>query len=240
MIGLSCWLAIIAVVDLFRARRDTASIRRRAVLSLVGAAAVLGVAASAHPRDAWGWSAWCVGALLLAGWVVGSGLPQRGRGATIAYGSLVLGTIAFGLAGTRTGELGWLDRLLSGSIIDTVDPARALAALSVVLLQISTANIAIRVLLDLVGVPAQDNEKTLRGGRILGPMERLIIVGLGLTGNLTGATIVVAAKALLRFPELRTTSPDHRAGASDVTEYFLIGSFASWIVAFGCVALASV
>jgi hypothetical protein len=71
-------------------------------------------------------------------------------------------------------------------------------------------------------------------------MERLIIVGLGLAGTLTGATIVVAAKALLRFPELRPSDPHHPAGASDVTEYFLIGSFASWIVAFGCVALASV
>ena len=36
----------------------------------------------------------------------------------------------------------------------------------------------------------------------LGPLERLFILGLGLAGNLTAAAIVVAAKGLLRFPEL--------------------------------------
>ncbi len=244
MTGLSCWLVTIALLDLFRARQDTSSPRQRTVLCGVGALAVIGLASSAHPRDGWGWTAWCLGALLLLGWVVGSGLAlsgtQRGRGAAIAYGSLAVGVVTFGLAGARTGELGWLRRLLADSAIHAVGPDRALVSVAAILLQVSTANILIRILLDLVGVPAQDNEKALRGGRVLGPMERLVIVGLGLAGSLTGATIVVAAKALLRFPELRPSHSGKDDGATDVTEYFLIGSFASWIVAFGCVALASV
>ena len=60
-------------------------------------------------------------------------------------------------------------------------------------------------------------------------VERLLILGLGIGGSLLGAAIVVAAKALLRFPELRVPragDPGY-GGASDVTEYFLVGSFAS-------------
>ena len=35
-------------------------------------------------------------------------------------------------------------------------------------------------------------------------MERVFIVGLGLAGQLTAASIVVAAKGLLRWPELQS------------------------------------
>jgi hypothetical protein len=245
--GLACWLLVVGAVDLFRARRDTASVRRLVMLSVGGGVAVIGLAASAHPSDGWGWCAWCVGAVLVVGWVIGSGLTlsgaRRARAAAyaaVAYAAFGLSLVVFGLAGARTGQFAWLDELLSRSIIATSGPERVLVALAVIVVQVSTANILIRMLLDLVGVPAQDNEKALRGGRVLGPMERLVIVGLGLAGSLTGATVVVAAKALLRFPELRPLNSARAAGASDVTEYFLIGSFASWMVAFGSIALASV
>lgn len=85
-----------------------------------------------------------------------------------------------------------------------------------------------------VGVPASTNEKKLKGGRLLGPMERIFIVGLGAIGQFTGAAIVVAAKGLLRFPELQAGT---KSGPSDVTEYFLIGSFASWLIGLAGVSL---
>lgn len=95
-----------------------------------------------------------------------------------------------------------------------------------------------RLLLDAVGVPATTNEKQLKGGRVLGPMERILIVGLGALGEFTAAAIVVAAKGLLRFPELqRAQRGPETNGPSDVTEYFLIGSFASWLLALGGAAL---
>jgi hypothetical protein len=50
--------------------------------------------------------------------------------------------------------------------------------------------------------------------------------------------VVVAAKGLLRFPELQRSERDQ--GPSDVSEYFLIGSFASWLVALGGYALLRV
>ena len=47
------------------------------------------------------------------------------------------------------------------------------------------------------------DEKQLKGGRVLGPMERVFVVALGALGDLTAAAVVVAAKGLLRFPELQ-------------------------------------
>lgn len=66
-------------------------------------------------------------------------------------------------------------------------------------------------------------------------MERLLIVGLGLAGNLTAASIVVAAKGLLRFPEL--SSRKEQEQVHRLTEYFLVGSFVSWMIALGSLAI---
>jgi hypothetical protein len=84
----------------------------------------------------------------------------------------------------------------------------------------------------------------LKGGRLLGPMERSLILGLGLAGQLAAATAVVAAKSIIRFPEINAETrrknggDDLGIGIDDVTEYFLVGSFASWIIALGGLALA--
>ena len=105
----------------------------------------------------------------------------------------------------------------------------------------------VRLVLGSVGAvkPAGQPQASdqLKGGRLLGPMERLLIVGLGLAGQLTMATAVVAAKSIIRFPEIsakrdREGNPE-RVGIDDVTEYFLVGSFASWILAFGGLALVA-
>ena len=50
------------------------------------------------------------------------------------------------------------------------------------------------------GVPQPSDR--LKGGRLLGPMERLLIVGLGLGGQFGAASAVIAAKGIIRFPEL--------------------------------------
>lgn len=73
-------------------------------------------------------------------------------------------------------------------------------------------------------------------------MERLLILGLGLAGQLAAATAVVAAKSIIRFPEINAQKAngngDLGIGIDEVTEYFLVGSFASWIIALGGLALA--
>ncbi len=85
-----------------------------------------------------------------------------------------------------------------------------------------------------------------------GPMERLVILGLGVAGEFGAAGLVIAAKGLLRFPEIQAAArsangdpaaatngsyPGGPAGIDDVTEYFLVGSFVSWLIALGSLAL---
>ena len=63
----------------------------------------------------------------------------------------------------------------------------------------------------------------LRGGRFIGPLERLFLLALVLSGQFTAIAALVAAKGIIRFPEI---SKDAAGGSK--AEYFLVGSFASW------------
>jgi hypothetical protein len=97
----------------------------------------------------------------------------------------------------------------------------------------ATGNALVRAILRIAGTaPSSENE--LRGGRIIGPLERSLIFGLALAGEPTAAALVISAKGLLRFPEL---SHEDKAKIHSVTEYFLIGSLASWTIALAPVAL---
>lgn len=131
---------------------------------------------------------------------------------------------------------------------DGVSAGRVLMVLGVMLVQLTTANHVVRLVLWSVGAvkPAGQPQASdrLKGGRLLGPMERLLIVGLGLAGQLTMASAVVAAKSVIRFPEINATrnrdeqDPNH-IGIDEVVEYFLVGSFASWIFAFASLGLVA-
>nr|WP_090340161.1 hypothetical protein [Mycolicibacterium malmesburyense]CRL69130.1 hypothetical protein CPGR_01117 [Mycolicibacterium malmesburyense] len=125
-----------------------------------------------------------------------------------------------------------------------VSPDRLLMIIGVMLMQLVTGNQLVRLVLGSVGSvkPAGEPQASdrLKGGRLLGPMERVLILGLGLAGQLTAATAVVAAKSIIRFPEINAQKARENGGIGidEVTEYFLVGSFASWIVALGGLALA--
>ena len=146
------------------------------------------------------------------------------------------------LSGWDSPAAGLLARWLRWVGLDSVDPDRALMIAGVVLLQLVTANQLVRLILGAVGAvrPAGEPQPSdrLKGGRLLGPMERLLIVGLGLGGQLAAASAVVAAKGIIRFPELSAQRKDgNGSGIDEVTEYFLVGSFASWLIAMAGLAL---
>jgi hypothetical protein len=234
MIELAVWLGVIGVCDLVRAARDITTLRRRVLIAtggglllLVGALAVE-VTASRTLLLVLGWLTCFLLWLLASAAALGGG----GSGArTLAFAGMG-GGLVFGLLGSDV--VAPLTRALPGPL-GRFGVEEAALLLGVLLAQLATGNIVVRLLLDAVGVPATPHEKQLKGGRVLGPMERLVIVALGAAGHLTAASVVVAAKGLLRFPELQREV----RGASDVTEYFLIGSLASWILGLAGVAAVS-
>lgn len=75
-----------------------------------------------------------------------------------------------------------------------------------------------------VGDPARPE---LRGGSWIGALERLAITGVVLLGHPEGVAVVVAVKALGRYPEIARTP--------EVSERFVIGTLTSlvWAVALG-------
>jgi hypothetical protein len=197
-------------------------------------------------------------------WVELSARTQRtGRRALAPLGTLAAmaaGLVAFsGAASTPGGALatwlGWAD-LPGGSVLSA---ARVLVLTGLVLFNVATANHIVRLVLVAIGalrpdavtaalrmpasLPTQPADR-LKGGRLLGPMERLVILGLGVAGELGAAGLVIAAKGLLRFPEIQAsartgsgTYPGGPVGIDDVTEYFLVGSFLSWLIALASLGL---
>jgi len=66
----------------------------------------------------------------------------------------------------------------------------------------------------------------LKGGRLIGPIERLLIVVLAFAGAWQVIAGLAAAKGVIRFPEI---SEDRASGSK--AEEFLVGSLASWTMA---------
>lgn len=123
-----------------------------------------------------------------------------------------------------------------------VTPTRLLMVVGVVLAQFATANQLVRLVLGSVGAVRPTGEPQpsdrLKGGRLLGPMERLLILSLGVGGQVAAASAVVAAKGIIRFPELNAQKGQNGdVGIDEVTEYFLVGSFTSWLLALGGIGL---
>jgi hypothetical protein len=238
--GLAVMLIAMGIADVCRRRSD-----RLWVPAVVAPVVVVGCAALAGL-----WHLGDIALLLIAaaasvGWVVSGARAERSgeRELTplaifgVAVGALIV------LSGWGSDVGGVIARWPSWVGI-AVDPDRLLMIVGVVLLQLVTGNQLVRLVLGCVGavkpVGQPQASDRLKGGRLLGPMERLLIVGLGLAGQLAAATAVVAAKSIIRFPEINAQKARENGGIGidEVTEYFLVGSFASWILALGGVALA--
>ncbi len=69
----------------------------------------------------------------------------------------------------------------------------------------------------------------LRGGRVIGHLERLAVVTTLMAGWPEGLAIILAVKSLARYPELR---------APQASEQFIMGTFASVLWAIGLAGIA--
>jgi hypothetical protein len=131
---------------------------------------------------------------------------------------------------------GWLERLLEGLPFPAArraGPEVVLLVLGVIAFLQASANAVVRLILAATDSLLPPTRNLLLGGRIIGPLERSLVFAFALAGEPTAATLVVTAKSILRFPELSGRRDDIAA----LTEYFLVGSMSSWLIALAPVAL---
>jgi hypothetical protein len=244
MSGLAVMLIATGIADIFR--RRTGRVWLPAVVALVTVVVSAVLAGLWHLGDI---ALLTVAAVASVGWQLLSTRAERSGQhelAPLAVFGAAIGALIL-LSGWGSEVTGLVQRWADWSGLpglDHVGPDRMLMVVGVVLLQLITGNQLVRLVLGSVGAikplgEPQPSDK-LKGGRLLGPMERMLILGLGLAGQLAAATAVVAAKSIIRFPEINAQRARENGtiGIDDVTEYFLVGSFASWIIALGGLALA--
>lgn len=120
---------------------------------------------------------------------------------------------------------------------DGWEPVHIFVYIGVMLFLSAPANSIVRMSLTVAGTDWRKSQQKLRGGRLIGILERWLIFGLATAGEPTAAALIVSAKSLLRFPELSRTSakstptPGEPLEVDLVTEYFLLGSLLSWTLA---------
>lgn len=122
------------------------------------------------------------------------------------------------------------ERFLDESRIHLIQrerPATVLMVLAIGVVLVASANAVVRIVLEVV-IDGDPPTTRIRGGRVIGPLERMLIVGFVIAGQPATAAIVVTAKSLLRYPELRSHDD---VDIHAVTEYVLIGSLVSWSIA---------
>jgi hypothetical protein len=129
----------------------------------------------------------------------------------------------------------WLDALPFLLLVRVGLPLQVLLLGTVALLA-ATGNGIVRAVLQGAGTEFRRSEQRLRGGRLIGVLERLLVFALALAGEPTAAALVISAKSLLRFPELSRVARAEEDGSAIpevdfVTEYFLLGSLTSWCIA---------
>lgn len=132
----------------------------------------------------------------------------------------------------------------TGGLAGPATPS-GLTLLAAGLVLLETANRVTRDVLDLAGRPSGEMTEGdpdaadgpgLRGGRFIGPMERLLMAALGLMGAWQAVAAIMAAKGIVRFPEIAqdARAQDPKGGPAGASaEEFLIGSLASWTLAAG-------
>ncbi len=250
MIALAGLLLAVAIADLVAGglQGDPAS-RRRSMIGIgAGAGSAALLAATLLPPAATA-AVGLVGVVGIGGW---HACRWSERVAVRGWGALAALAVTFGAAiavGAR-----WpgpptpaADAWLASSplpALAALDAAGWLFRLALFAVAAPTANAVVRAVLAAAGTKTRRSQRRLRGGRMIGVLERWLILGLMLHGEPTAAALVASAKSILRFPELSRVAREEGGDGSGadqvdhVTEYFLLGSLASWLVAIALALLA--
>lgn len=232
MILLSLGLLAFAAADLIRWTPGEVS-RPRAFVSIAGSVILTGGLGALSGMSLMETLAVGAGAAIVSGVWVGfyyaplTGYPTRSLGWVL----MVL-LVLFGVSGSADPIGGRLEEWylnLPFDFVRSVSVDQFVLGLCGGLFLLATTNRIVRLVLDAASVSWQRGESVLKGGRVLGPLERFVIGAIVLAGDPAAAAIVVTAKGLLRFPEIR--SEGNVRGPEAITEYFLIGTFTSLFIA---------
>lgn len=248
MILMSLALVALGIGDLVR-WSPTRQSRWRDAIALVCAVAVA-VAFTRLSGLHWGSTLLLSGlaAFAVVGWIAVGYLPTKLEPAVALPWLSVILLVAFAAAGSTHAIAGDLKQWYVGlpdPLRHVADVDRFAMAIAATCFSLSTSNRVVRLILQAAGTPAATGEHTLRGGRLLGPMERLIVGGLVLSGSAAGAGIVIAAKGLIRLPEIRreitppltaleenpSDATEPPAAPDQIAEYFLVGTLSSMLIA---------
>ncbi len=246
---LSGLLAALAITDLLRPSdaRPSKQRRARSWFAGVAAVAVLGWGLGSSP-----WIA-LAGTTILALWLwltpVRRSSPWALAGLAIV---VVLTVFVFDpLQGNPAGPfVNWFVQAAPVFLSGITFPAFA-TAIAAFLFLLNSANFVVRIVIDLTGVEVADDapeatpqptntpvakrKVALKGGRFLGPIERIMILALGLAGQFGAIAAVVGAKSIIRYPEISKSNDGGKTA-----EYFLIGSGLSWGLALLALALSTI
>jgi len=172
--------------------------------------------------------------------------PSERRSATAAACLVVTLAVAVLFAPAASATLpAAIGRWLHSSpvpVLRALEPANLVVGLGVLSLHAASTNALVRAVLRASGTEFESSAGRLRGGRVIGMLERWMVFGFAVCGEPTAAALVVSAKSIVRFPELSSAQSDRSTADSDVertgpreidhvTEYFLLGSMVSWISA---------
>jgi hypothetical protein len=214
----------------------TTTARARALVSVVAGslAIALGIWGTGL---AWGWGV--VLAALLVLWVTSMAEASRAHPWPIV-GLVVVTIAALALSPLMPVAHGWLTdwyaSLTFGGLAGVRFDTFALAVASLAFL-VESANLIVRAVLTSSLPRGAKPEAVLKGGRILGPIERIFIFAMALTGQFLAISAIVAAKSILRFPEV--SNDEKHDGRGSAAEYVLVGSFVSWGIALLLTALVA-
>lgn len=224
MIGAGIVLLAVGVADLIRLHVPS---RVRGVAFVLAALALVIGAAGA---DAVVWA--FVAVAVAAGWVLA--MPRSTGGRAGLWPLVLVAAVAFvavAFQGVRPDEGPLGEVWPAASPLGVVRLDVAVFVLGSVAFLIESGNVVVRAALR-GGDVATDPPTGLKGGRLIGPLERVLVFALTVTGAFTLLAAVLAAKGIVRFPEI---SRDSAIGAR--AEYFLIGSLVSWVSALGAAFL---
>ncbi len=232
MILISMGLIGFGVLDLVRWSVEKVDVYRAAGAIAAGVAATAALAGLAGAGFGQVLLAAAASVCVLAIWVAFDYLPlKKGSVAPLGWLAAVMVALfaASGSANSISGSLAHWYVNLGFGFVGELSVDQFMLGLSAVVFMTASGNRIVRLVLDAAGVSRETSESTLKGGRLLGPLERLIVFAIVLAGDPAAAAIVITGKGLLRFPEIRTET--RQRGPDSVTEYFLIGTFVSLLIA---------